>query len=197
MNQPQLGVEPTPLPPSNLAAVFGRSDALRGKLQPVRAGRPAPTQPTATPPAAVPERPAEARPTTGGRRKPNRTAGATAVPADTPVRGVVVYLPVSLRERLRSRRAAEDVPFAEIVLDAVEATHERLGDLAAPPASTRSTLFVRSPRPKHDAEPNVQVYLRLNDQNLRVLDRLTQDHKAANRSALVAAALDAYLDKPN
>ncbi len=89
------------------------------------------------------------------------------------------------------------VGVADIVLDAIEATHDRLGDLLAAqrPKVERSALFVRTTTPaaKSD-EPNVQLYLRLSADNVGVIDQLVDTHKAPSRSALIAAALNAYLD---
>ncbi|MGI8682369.1 MAG: hypothetical protein ACR2JO_09660 [Mycobacteriales bacterium] len=108
---------------------------------------------------------------------------------------MIAYLPISLRDRLRRRRHVDATPFPDIVLDAVEATAGRLGELVAArrPRPARSALFVRNARSAPDPEPHVQVYLRLDDENVRVLDRLTEQHNASSRSALITAALDGYL----
>jgi hypothetical protein len=191
MNQPRLGVEPTPLPATDLAAVFGRGNTLRGRLQPVRPAAPPPTPDSdASPPDDALPLDDEGSPAT--RRSDTRTAAPTA---DTVPRGVIVYVSVSVRERLRHRRRTDGTPFADIVLDAVEATHDTLDDLIASrrPPTERSALFVRSARAAAGDEPHVQVYLRLPAENLRILDHLTQTHRAPNRSALIGAALEAYL----
>ncbi len=188
MTQPRLGVEPTALPPTDLAAVFGRSGALRGRLQPLREAAPPPLSQANTPAPTGEDTKAAKR----ARGRPQASPSAEAL---TPPRGVIAYLPISLRDRLRERRSADATPFADIVLNAVEATADQLGVLVAArrPRTERSTLFVRNTRPELDSEPHVQVYLRLNAENLRVLDRLTQQHNAPSRSALIAAALRCYL----
>jgi len=189
VSQPRLGVEPTPLPPTDLATVFGRSSALRGRLEPLRDAT--------LPPAGQTDDPAPATENTKAEKRTRSRSQADPRPAaHPPARGVIAYLPISLRDRLRQRRRSDEAPFADIVLDAVEATADQLDELLAAgrPHTERSTLFVRNTRPEPDLEPHVQVYLRLNAENLRVLDRLTEQHNAPSRSALIAAALRRYLE---
>lgn len=190
MTQPRLGVEPTALPPTDLAIVFGRSSALRGRLQPIRDT----TRPPSSANAPAPNMPKIAK---SGATKRSGPKADSPPEGETATRGVIAYLPLSLRDRLRQRRRADATPFADIVLDAVEATHDRLGDLinGRRPAAARSELFVRHARTPADAEPHVQVYLRLNAENLQVLDQLTEQYKASSRSALITAALGSYLDQ--
>lgn len=192
MNQPQLGAEPTPLPATNLAGVFRRSDTLRGRLQPVRR----PVIPSDEAVEAAEEVEPDTAPRTPTARKSSRREQTPKAPEPAP-RAVIAYIPVSVRDRLRARRTADSPPIADIVLDAIEATHDRLGDLLAAqrPKVERSALFVRTTTPtaKSD-EPNVQLYLRLSADNVGVIDQLVETHKAPSRSALIAAALDAYLD---
>lgn len=189
MTQPLLGVEPTALPPTDLAAVFGRSAVLKGRLQPLRDAKPSPTSRADDPARAT-------RDTKAGKRTRSQSQAEPLPEVHTPSRGVIAYLPISLRERLRQRRSADSTPFADTVLDAVEATADRLDELVAGhrPRTERSALFVRNTRAATDPEPHVQVYLRLNAENLQVLDRLTQQHSAPSRSALIAAALRDYLE---
>jgi hypothetical protein len=109
---------------------------------------------------------------------------------------IVVYLPVSLRDRLRAHHAASKETYTTIILDAVEDAHEKLPELlqAYRPAPRQGGLFRHHARPRaqHD-EPHVQVSFRPVRADLQVLDRLTTEHRAPNRSALLAAALDHYL----
>ncbi len=130
MTQPRLGVEPTALPPTDLATVFGRSSTLRGRLQPIRDT----TRPPSSPDAPAPNMPKIAK---SGATKRSGPKADSPPAGQTATRGVIASLPLSLRER----------------------------------------------------------YLRLNAENLQVLDQLTEQYKAPSRSALITAALGSYLDQ--
>jgi hypothetical protein len=109
---------------------------------------------------------------------------------------VIVYLAVSLRSRLRSHAATTGRSHTQIVFDALNDTHTRLAELTGA-AVPEDGLFVaqRSGR-RQDREDRVQVSIRPNQENLAVIDGLAGRHTAGNRSALIAAALDAYLPVP-
>ncbi|GAA2883778.1 hypothetical protein Acy02nite_07550 [Actinoplanes cyaneus] len=109
---------------------------------------------------------------------------------------VIVYLAVSLRSRLRAHAAATGRSHTQIVFDALNDTHPRLAELAGTPMPVDG-LFVaqRSGRRQH-LEDQVQVSIRPNQENLAVIDGLAGRHTDGNRSALIAAALDAYLPVP-
>jgi hypothetical protein len=112
---------------------------------------------------------------------------------------VVVYLAVSLRSRLRAHAAATGRSHTQIVFDALNDTHTRLTELTGTPMPepVRDGIFVaqRSGRRQH-REDQVQVSIRPNPENLAVIDGLAGRHTAGNRSALIAAALDAHLAVP-
>ncbi|GIF14329.1 hypothetical protein [Actinoplanes teichomyceticus] len=112
---------------------------------------------------------------------------------------VIVYLAVGLRSRLRAHAAETGRSHTQIVFDALNDAHPRLAELTGgPPGGTaRDGLFVaqRSGR-RHHGEDRVQVSIRPNPANLAVIDGLAGRHTAGNRSALIAAALDAYLPDP-
>ena len=117
--------------------------------------------------------------------------------SDGGTRPIIAYVPASLMERLRQRRLHDRVTYTDIALDAVEATYHRLPELLAPyrPAAHTGSLFVRSGKAtSFTQEPHVQVNLRFSAQNLEVLDRLTEELAAPNRSVLIATALDNYLE---
>jgi hypothetical protein len=109
---------------------------------------------------------------------------------------VVVYLSVSVRSRLRAQAAATGRSHTQLVFDALNATHDRLGDLVAVsgPAAVADGIFVaqRTGRRQH-SEDQVQVSIRPNPANLAVIDSLAARHTAGNRSALIATALDDFL----
>lgn len=188
-----LGEKPSRVPPADLGSAFGavpdRTAGLRelGLSQPM----PAPTPPTREPePMALVE---SAQPVTQ-RRPPSRQSSQTSGGGSRPV---VVYLPASLQERLRMySKQQQERPYTDIVLDAIDETHQRLAQLMAPARGGRSpgSLFKgREMRRRRHDEPQVQVSLRPSRSDLAVIDRLVREHRAGSRSALVATALDAYL----
>jgi hypothetical protein len=190
---PALGTHPSGLPPTNLADALAPPD--RGSRL---AGRLAPTRPSAARPSGIDT----AAPSAGPARsepRPARIAAAEERPAGGPARGaarpVIVYLPVSLRDRLRQLTAERDLTYTELVLDAVDATHERLPSLLTPEKPRARSLFRQptAPRRRRHAEPHVQVSLRLVPEDLAVIDQLVTDLDAGSRSHLVATALQAHL----
>ena len=189
----ELGSRPSGLPPLNLADALapspspspGRGSRLAGRLAPARPSGPhlaevqTAAAPSETAPAPAPNRRQEVP-------EPSRGAPRT----------VIVYVPASLRDQLRKLTMEQDVTYTQLVLDAIDATHERLGALLShgSPARTRS-LFQQpaAPRRRRHEEPHVQVSLRLVPEDLAVIDRLTVELNAGSRSHLVATALSAHL----
>lgn len=210
MSGHRLGTEPSRLPPVDLATAFAkaapdpalldggapdRAAGLRG-LALARKGPGAPAEEPATASSETMERhSAPAAKRTPASRGPGPSDGDDLTPQT-----IVVYLPVSLRDRLRAHHANSKSTYTTIVLEAVEATHAQLGKLleAYRPPPRQGGLFSHHARPRvqHD-EPQVQVSLRPSRADLAILDRLAADHHAPNRSALLAAALNQHLpDRP-
>lgn len=193
MSSPSLGRQPSRLPQENLAAAFGppdRAAGLTGLLTPAPR-----TLPAAESPPAPAEQPTSPR---AGQRAPRPRAerpadrdGASSRPLV-----VIVYLPATLRDRLREAAARQAATYTAMVLQAVDATHQRLEGLLAVnrPASRPQSLFSGSGGTRtRNAEPHVQVSLRLTRTDLEVIDRLVVERQAPNRSALIATCLAAYL----
>ncbi|HWS32514.1 MAG TPA: hypothetical protein VN408_07200 [Actinoplanes sp.] len=107
---------------------------------------------------------------------------------------VIVYLPVSVRSRLRELAASTGRSHTQLVFDALNATHTRLdGLLFEEPVGTDGIFLAqRSGRRRH-REDRVQVSIRPHPANLAVIDDLAARHTTGNRSALIAAALDEFL----
>ncbi|WP_430791433.1 hypothetical protein [Actinoplanes sp. G11-F43] len=108
---------------------------------------------------------------------------------------VVVYLPVSVRSRLRELAAATGRSHTQLVFDALNATHARLVDLLSSGRHGPSDgifLAQRSGRRRH-RETRVQVSIRPHPANLAVIDELAARHTTGNRSALISTALDEFL----
>lgn len=106
------------------------------------------------------------------------------------------YLPVDLSKQLRTAAQQQSKTHAEVIFDAIEARLDDLDDLlhagAAKPGP--GGVFTRT-EPKQ-AEPKVQVSGQIRSDNLRVIDRLVEQHGADSRSQLVEVALRAHLDGP-
>jgi hypothetical protein len=191
-----LGREPSLLPQADLAAAFGppdRAAALTGLLRPSPASEPSDS--VASISDLVEESGHAAEPV---RQQPDMESPQHSRSRDKPI-VVIVYLPVSLRDRLRTAAGARGATYTTVVLEALDATHDKLDELLGGhrpnlrPGSLFSSEVGRS-RPR-SAEPHVQVSLRLTRSNLQVVDRLVSEHDAPNRSALVASAVAAYLGK--
>jgi hypothetical protein len=143
-------------------------------------------------PAARPARAIEPRPAAGVKRRPGRRKRRRPVGDD----GTGVSLPLSVVARLRTFALAERASYTSVALDALEATHERLAELVKPslPTPRSGPLFVgRAPRRANHGEGHVQVNLRFSAEDLAVIDELWPTVGAPNRSAMLAAALDAHL----
>lgn len=172
---------------------------------------PAPPPPAPAPAATPVEKPPAPAEVTAPRQR--RADGDAAVPRAatvTPARrkrrrrtstaadeGTGVYLPVSLVDRLRVyARSQEGRTYTDITLDAVEATHDQLGELLRPSGrmARSGPLFAgRQSRRVPHAEAHQQVNLRFSAADLTVIDELVGEVGAPNRSAMLAAALREYL----
>lgn len=129
------------------------------------------------------------------RPNPKLRTRATTSRDATVTRAVSISLPVDLAAQVRVQARSAGVSQADVLMDAVLAHRDHLTDLivAARPAPARDDLFVRS-APRAPAGPYVALSLRMKSPNVDVLDRLVQEHGAASRSQLCAAALAAHLE---
>jgi hypothetical protein len=155
---------------------------------------------------AVPSSPPATAPTTHSTARPQKKApqpkAANRKPAqqDSAEGGTVtsiVYLPGDLLERLRRVRAATGFAYTQLVLDALDATHQILGDLvaqaAAPRARPAGSLFSGPSSTAATVQPKVQITLRPRRSDATVIDQLAASH-CVSRSQLVSLALTAHLD---
>lgn len=196
-SQPSLGNEPSRMPAADLGSAFSgksRSDGLGGRLTPMKLA-PAPASAPA-PTAIQPPEPSTSEPKAA--KVPARSVkAAAATPRADPSSGVqpiVVYVSVSIRDRLRS--SAGEYTFTDVVLMALDATHAKLKTHFEQPSPTKSMFAGRGrATTRRHAEPHVQVSLRPLRDDLAVIDQLCADLKAPNRSALINAALDEYLNR--
>lgn len=105
------------------------------------------------------------------------------------------YPPVELAARLESYRAAHRVTAAQLILTAVEATHERLPSIlkAAEQPATEPSLFsgshVSTPPASADTR---QTGVRLLSEDIATIDHLASTTAAKSRSAYLVAALETF-----
>lgn len=206
--KPSLGERPSRMKPADLGSAFGgssRSDGLGGRLAPLRstpppsaAGSPSgPVDDVAKPKLLnSPQTPAPA-----GPRAAESVAKSSRKPASPahPDSGggtsqtIVVYLGLSVRERLRS--GAGDLTFTEVVLTALDSSYGKLSQRFSEPVPPTGSMFAGRgrPRTRRNREARVQVSLRPLRDDIAVIDRLVAEVNAPSRSALIDAALDEYL----
>lgn len=207
MTTPALGQTVSRLPPADLAASFGagaapapppnRAATLNGLLTRSPASASPVDAAEATPPAAHADaEPDSPRTETITPRRSKRTKQAAE--SDTGQQlTIVVYVPASVRDRLRVAAAERGATYTDLTLEALDATHSRLDELITRPdrALRAGSLFSGVPGRRHQrhTEPQVQISLRPTRSDVDVIDRLTDDHAAPSRSALIATALGAHL----
>ena len=128
-----------------------------------------------------------------------RSAG-TGKPADARTRPraprgqIVFYLPVELSRQLRSAAHQQSKTHADVIFDAIESRLDDLDALLHEAESTPPAAGVFTRSDAKPAEPKVQVSGQIRADNLKVIDRLVEQHGADSRSQLVEVALRAHLD---
>src|SRR4051812_2882712 len=130
------------------------------------------------------------------RVHPSRTTMAAGADAAA-LRLVIVQLPNAIADRLRDQARTRSVTYKELILDAVEATVEQLGDLVAqrrPPAREVGSLFAgERTTPLVRPEGRRQISIKLTEASITALDNLATNLGAKSCSELIAIALDAYV----
>lgn len=224
MTAEHLGERPNPRPRADLSSAFAppdRASRLGGRL--ARAPHPSGAQePTgedggAIEPAAMPAvapRPGQGGPSVASTRQPapspepsptsrggkrGRSAASQAKQrnAEGGTATTIVYLPGEVLELLRQHRLRTGTTYTDLVLDALDATHPRLGELLAatdrPQARPAGSLFAGTNRSRPAAaQPKAQITLRPRTSDAEVIDALARD-LGTNRSKLVTVALRAHL----
>jgi hypothetical protein len=204
-SKPSLGDRPSRMKPADLGGAFGgssRSDGLGGRLTPLKSTPPPVTSaaPARLVDLAKPQSPSptQATPVPNSQKAESATRKpAPAAHPDATVGGasqtIVVYLGLSVRERLRS--GAGDRTFTEVVLAALDSSYGRLNERFSEPAPPAGSMFAGRgrPRARRNREARVQVSLRPLRDDIVVIDRLVAEVNAPSRSALIDAALDESL----
>lgn len=172
---------------SDASLVTHASSASGAVLSPVEDGSPE----TAPATGAAPVR--------SRRRRPSTVIAAPAPEPEALGRQYKspkqVYLPRSLHQRCLAVADERSTTMTALILQAVNATHQRLDDVlrADDESASPGDLFA-IPQATAATEPSVQTTMRLTDQQLAVLDDLARRYQT-KRSRLLAAALRLYLDE--
>jgi hypothetical protein len=122
----------------------------------------------------------------------NAQARSDSQPEAPATRAVVVYVPHPVHQVLRARARADELTYADLVLDAVEIQLDRLRERwrPAPPIKSAGAVFTRAqPKRPRRTEQAVQVLLRLAREDAEELDALAARLHAPSRSAFVSEAL--------
>lgn len=187
-----LGQDATPPPRRDLGDAFGVGG--RPRLAARKLGPGAATTGLSSPPAAEQEVPTRRR-ATGGR--PRDVLPVSNAADESLTIGRVIYLTGELWEQLVIARARGRQTNTQVVLEAIKATHERLGDLVAQDVAPRvvaGDLWDEIVTPDRSHQPaKRQVNIWPTRQQLRVIDALVDQTGARDRSHLFAVALTAYL----
>lgn len=127
----------------------------------------------------------------GGRTEP---AEGPSRSADDVVRGVVVYVPVEVLERLRATARSRQVTYADLLVESavhLPKVRRAFGGQQEPMHASPGAMPVRAAR--RAVQPGVQVQLRLDGHQVRWLDDQVQRLSAPSRTALVVALLRVHL----
>jgi hypothetical protein len=193
--------------PADLGSAFGgssRSEGLGGRLAPLRSTTPPSASEAAARSDDTVAKPKLLKPpqhAAGDRAresavKPPRTSASEAhqtTAAGGVSQTIVVYLSLSVRERLRT--SAGDLTFTEVALAALDSSYSTLSARFSEPVPPTGSMFAGRgrPRTRRNREARVQVSLRPLRDDIAVMDRLVAEVNAPSRSALIDAALDEYL----
>lgn len=126
---------------------------------------------------------------------------------ETATKGVPVHLPSSLNDRLQAYMARTRKSHQTVLLDALEATYDRLPDLirqatageSAGEEAPKASLFARPtlPAPVATGEPRVKHTVRVSPTNRKVLDTITAELEAPSRNFVIITAYEAFLPSTN
>lgn len=114
------------------------------------------------------------------------------------LRSITLYLPRSVHQRLKAVALEQDTTSTALILSAVNATHQRVGEAlnsrsaglqAAPDAGP--ALF-EIPQARRANEPAVETTIRVTDAQLGAIKDLAARHET-NRSQLITASIRLYL----
>ena len=128
------------------------------------------------------------------------TTGAVAgeeTPDPDRVRASNVHIPAEFMPRLAKARSGRRLSNGEWVIAALEATHDRLGELVGAQPTGGSLFAPRATRAarSHDG-PLTPFNVRLREADYQVIDELVAKFGAHSRGHLITVAFDAFLPHP-
>ncbi len=139
-----------------------------------------------------PVTPTDQVPTSPQQEEQQPADGDGAGLPDEAVRGVAVYLPVELLERLRRTARSRELTYSDLLVEAADAHLEEARASFASP-TVRKVSGMPSRQSRRTREPGVQVQLRLDGHQVRWLEEQVAALGAPSRTALVVALLRAHL----
>ncbi len=183
---------PRPMDTPNLAG-------LLTQRPPATPAGPAAARPASADPASVALKAGTAEPTTppsADASAPEPARASDETPSLHYLRSITVYLPRELHHQAGVSAAAYGTTRTELILEAVNHTHQQLGDALAADNTALSrgegqTLFVVS-QARLTVPPSVQTTIRITDDQYAALEELVERH-ATNRSRIIATALRLHL----
>ena len=114
------------------------------------------------------------------------------------LRSITLYLPRSVHRQLKAVALKQDTTSTALILSAVNATHQRVGEALKPrsiasegSADAGPALF-EIPQARKPDEPAVETTIRVTDAQLEAIKDLVARHET-NRSQLITAALRLHL----
>lgn len=105
-----------------------------------------------------------------------------------------LYLPRSLHQKLGSEAEARKSTKTALILQAVNATHLRVGEVLSTATDPAPTDLFAIPQRRTEAELTVHTTIRVTDTQLEAIEGLASTH-SVNRSQIIAAAVRLYLEE--
>jgi hypothetical protein len=110
------------------------------------------------------------------------------------IRNVPVFLPAELADRFRAAAREQRISQVNLLLDALTATRDQLGELVAADQPKPSDGLFARPAPRGGEVVSATLNLRTVSGNIDTIDRLADEAGAKSRSQLMRLALAHYLD---
>jgi len=189
-------------PRRSLASAFqgkpnnpSRSEALQGLLPPRPSQDSADSSPVTLSVVAgdIAASQDDPEPGDASRQGTPQHAGPAASAADV-VRGVAVYLPLEILERLRRTARSREMTYAELLVEAAAAHLTEIAAVFDEGAAVSAGSGMPSRASKRHSQPGVQVQLRLDGHQVAWLDAQADQLGAPSRSSLVVALFREHLN---
>lgn len=114
------------------------------------------------------------------------------------LRSITLYLPRSVHRRLKAAALEQDTTSTALILSAVNATHQYVGEalksrsIASKGSAEAGPALFEIPQARRPNEPAVETTIRVTDAQLGAIKDLAARYET-NRSQLIAAALRLHL----